>query len=158
MATRRPTTGATGPSTSTSTAAWSTTSATSPPMLRVTTDSEVDPVPQPLGEPPDCIVKSCPVSYKNNSAELVQFSNFCKYQQILCCLAGTEEHLDDDSTDALAMLPDSVTPSNNKLDLGPARATSSSPPVKEVRICQLYSKGILNRLIYTFSETFESKQ
>jgi hypothetical protein len=57
-----------------------------------------------------------------------------EFQQILCCLAGTDEHLDDDSTDALAMLPDSVTPSNNKLDLGPSRATSSSPPVKEVLI------------------------
>jgi len=66
--------------------------------------------------------------------QTISFINYCEFPQILCCLAGTEEHLDDDSTDALAMLPDSVTPSNNKLELGPARATSSSPPVKEVII------------------------
>jgi len=94
MATRRPTTRITRPSSSASTAAWFTpTSRTSPSTPRSTPEAELD-APQPLGEPPECADKLCPVSVHHfshlrcfdnvrHSSELniIRISHFWRLQQ-----------------------------------------------------------------------------
>ncbi|XP_059488155.1 myelin regulatory factor isoform X2 [Neocloeon triangulifer] len=105
-ATRRPTSRPTRLTSvaSAPTMVWFTSKATPTPTTKNVVDAEIDAVHQPLGEPPDCLDKTCPV---------------------YCCLGGANENLDDVRT-----LFD-VTPGSNKLDSEYSKGTSSPPPVKE---------------------------